>query len=78
MILFLSVLLLAFVASPAYAGKVKFGGDLDKPLSTQQADERESPNAKDELPIPEEPEDEEEEEPPEFMDEELEGSSFIL
>jgi len=78
MFLFLAIVVLAFAASPAFADRVKFGGDLDVPTSTEQADAKEAPDAKDEPPIPEEPEDEEEEEPPEFMDEELEGSSFIL
>jgi len=74
-----ALLMFAFAAQPALAaGKVKFGGNLDRPTSTKDADEKESPDAKDEPPVPEEPEDEEEEEPPEFMDEELEGDSFIL
>lgn len=73
------VLVLAFVAQPGFAGgKVKFGGDLDRPVSTKEADTKEAPDSKDEPPVPEEPEDEEEEEPPEFMDEELEGNSFVL
>jgi len=79
---FVLVFAIAFIlilGTAAYAvPKVKFGGDLDRPTSTKDADEKEAPDAKDEPPVPEEPEDEEEEEPPEFMDEELEGDSFIL
>ena len=67
------------LGSAAYAvPKVKFGGNLDRPTSTKDADEKESPDSRDEPPVPEEPEDEEEEEPPELMEEELEGSSFVL
>ena len=74
-----ALLMFAFAAQPALAaGKVKFGGNLDRPTSTKDADEKEAPDAKDEPPVPEEPEDEEEEEPPEFMDEELEGDTFVL
>ncbi len=73
------IALILVLGTAAYATpKVKFGGNLDRPTSTKEADEKESPDAKDEPPVPEEPEDEEEEEPPEFMDEELEGDSFIL
>jgi len=73
-----TLIFFAFAAQPALADRVKFGGDLDVPTSTEQADAKEAPDAKDEPPIPEEPEDEEEEEPPEFMDEELEGHTFVL
>ena len=73
------VLALAFAASPAFAGNLKFGGDLDRGTSAKEADTKEGKTPGDEdPPIPEEPEDEEPAEPPEFMDEELEGSSFIL
>ena len=74
-----AISIILILGSTVFAGgKVKFGGDLDRPVSTKDADEKEAPDAKDEPPVPEEPEDEEEEEPPEFMEEELEGDSFIL
>lgn len=79
LVLILAITFILILGTASYADpKVKFGGDLDRPTSTKDADEKEAPDAKDEPPVPEEPEDEEEEEPPEFMDEELEGDSFVL
>ena len=77
--LILAIIFVLVIGSTAYSTpKVKFGGNLDRPTSTKECDEKESPDSKDEPPVPDEPQDEPSEEPPEFMDEELEGDSFIL
>ena len=58
---------------------VPFGGNLDRPVSTEDADKQEKEDgAKDEPPVPDDPGDDDEEEPPEFMDEPLEGHKFVL
>jgi hypothetical protein len=58
---------------------VPFGGDLDRPVSTEDADKQEGDSgADDEPPVPDDPEDDDEELPPEFMDEPLEGHRFVF
>ena len=58
---------------------VPFGGDLDRPVSTEDADKQEKDSgADDEPPVPDDPEDDDEELPPEFMDEPLEGHRFVF
>ena len=58
---------------------VPFGGNLDRPVSTADADNEENQSgAEDEPPIPDDPDDDDEDDPPEFMDEPLEGHTFVL
>ena len=79
LVFILSLMLIISVGFAINAGpKLRFGGNLDRPTSTADADKKESPDSKDEIPIPEDPGDEPSEEPPSFMDEELEGDSFVL
>ncbi len=71
--------ILSIFSLPAIAGgKVSFGGDLDRPVSTKNADLKESGNGARDEEIPEEPEDEEPEDPPIFLDEEIPGHTIVL
>ncbi|MCD4657767.1 MAG: hypothetical protein K8S87_09520 [Planctomycetes bacterium] len=71
--------ILSFIALPAFAdGKVIFGGNLDRPVSTKEADLKESDNGANDEPAPDEPGDEEPEDPPTFLDEEIPGDTIVL
>lgn len=79
----LSILILVALSTLLWAQPSPFSGDLDRPVSTWEAEEAEEEMNPDPPPPNDEEEDPDEDDeelgdPPTFMDEELEGSQIVL